>query len=164
MSSHTKTKPLKTEPTSVVSVRLTPAEKDALRGMAGSKGLSTFLRDKALNGVVGTARRLQRPKPGPNTRALSELLACLGRKGLSDNLRRIADAAERGALQFDPDASRNITSACEDIAAMRVLLLKGLGIRMPDHASNAKESVSMSFTRAAAPYAVDGDDEEDWLL
>jgi hypothetical protein len=164
MSSRVKTKGLSTQPTSVVSVRLTDDEKTALKHMAGQKGLSTYLRDKALDGVVGSARRVPKPKPGPNTRLLSELLACLGRKGLSDNLRRIAEAAERGALQFDPDAARNIQSACDDIAVMRWLLLKGLGLRTPAPANIPKESVSMHFTRAAAPYAMDdGGDDEDWL-
>lgn len=156
---------INTKPTSIVSVRLTDDEKTALKDMAGAKGLSTYLRDKALNGVVGSARRIQRPKPGPNTQILSELLACLSRKGLSDNLRRIADAAERGALQFDPDASRNIATACDDIAAMRALLLKGLGLRVPTPANAPTESLSMAFTRAAAPLAMDGDSrDEDWLL
>ncbi|MEP3428216.1 MAG: hypothetical protein ABJN98_06020 [Roseibium sp.] len=117
MSSRAKMKGLQTQPTSVVSVRLTDSEKSALKHMAGQKGLSTYLRDKALDGVVGSARRVQRPKPGPNTRLLSELLACLGRKGLSDNLRRIAEAAERGALKFDPDASRQIKATCDDVCS-----------------------------------------------
>lgn len=164
MSSRVKTKGLTTQPTSVVSVRLTDDEKTALKQMAGKKGLSTFLRDKALDGVVASARRVHKPKPGPNTRLLSELLVCLGRKGLSDNLRRIAEAAERGALRFDPDAARNIQSACDDIAAMRALLLKGLGLRVPDPANVPKESLSMTFTRAAAPYAMEEDGtDEDWL-
>ena len=164
MSSRMKTKGLSTQPTSVVSVRLTDDEKAALIHMAGQKGLSTFLRDKALDGVVGSARRVHKPKPGPNTRLLSELLACLGRKGLSDNLRRIAEAAERGALRFDPDAARNIQSACGDIAAMRLLLLKGLGLRVPDPANAPKESLSMTFTREAAPYALEEDGPDaDWF-
>lgn len=164
MNSRVKTKGLTTRPTSVVSVRLTDDEKTALKQMAGKKGLSTFLRDKALDGVVGSARRVHNPKPGPNTRLLSELLACLGRKGLSDNLRRIAEAAERGALRFDPGAARNIQSACDDIAAMRLLLLKGLGLRVPDPANAPKESLSMTFTRAAAPYVIEEDGtDEDWL-
>lgn len=164
MSGGTRDKGFRSAPTSLVSVRLTAAEKAALKDMAGSKGLSTYLRDKALDGMVGQARRVHRPKPGPNTRILSELLACLGRTGLAGNIRRLADAAERGALQFDPDASRDLKSAFNDIAAMRTMLVDGLGLREPEPRTRPKDSLSMTFTRAAAPYTLaDGEDDEDWL-
>lgn len=162
--------PRRSPGTVIVSVRMTAEERTVLERAAGRRAVSTFLRDTAL-ASVGTAPRPRAPaghsashgptaagyrrrktsrKVEPNARLLAEVLACLGRTGIGRNIAALAASADRGALQFDPDAPRLLARALEDVTSMRLLLLAALGHHVPvGDVESHNHSLTIQFTRAA---------------
>ncbi|MBL1438167.1 MAG: plasmid mobilization relaxosome protein MobC [Rhodobacteraceae bacterium] len=93
--------------------------------------------------------RKRRKAPEIDEKALAELLACLGASRIANNLNQLAKAANTGSLYFDDETKRVLNRACNDVQAMRELLLKALGVATN---GNGKiiESTSQSFARVAA--------------
>ncbi|MFQ6550670.1 hypothetical protein AADZ90_022265 [Aestuariibius sp. 2305UL40-4] len=56
------------------------------------------------------------------------MLAKLGESGLSESLSDLAAAARIGALPVDEDLEADLRAACAEIAALRVVLMQGLGV------------------------------------
>ena len=77
------------------------------------------------------------------------MLACLGASRLASNLNQLAKATHVGNFYFDDDTKRSIKQACDDIRAMRILLMRALGQDVAEH--KPAESPSQSFARANAP-------------
>lgn len=129
------------------AIRLTENERFELERRAGELALGTYI--KGILFQDGAARRGRGArKPVKDHTALAQVLACLGSSRLPESLDRLSKAAESGVIEWDEDAPRSFKQACEDIAVMRLLLMRALGFQMPDEPPT--ESVSQSFTRAAA--------------
>ena len=79
---------------------------------------------------------------------LAELLACLGATRIANNLNQLAKAANSGSLYFDQDTKTDIKRACDDVHAMRIMLMRALN--MPVVEPDPNESTSQAFARAAA--------------
>lgn len=129
------------------SLRLSFEERERLEKLAAGESLSSFIKRHVF---IGTAAPTKRGKaPVKDHKALGQLLALLGSSRLPQNMNQLAKAAHMGTLPLPDDVERDLKRACADIAAMRLLMMKALGIRIPDKLS--EETTSQSFTRAAVP-------------
>lgn len=60
--------------------------------------------------------------------ALGRVLGALGQSRLSSNLNQLAKAVNTGSLPVTPETEADLVAACRDVAAMRSLLMRALGI------------------------------------
>lgn len=131
------------------SLRLTFEERVRLEQQAGNMPLSAYIKS-LLFAEDAPKYRKRRAAPEADQKLLAELLACLGASRLSNNLNQLAKAANNGSLYVDENIETELKRACADVQAMRDLLMRALGLQ-PDDGSRPDESLSQSFTRAAAP-------------
>lgn len=127
-----------------LTIRLTASERAELERRAGSQSLSAYARSRLFDdgGRRGRARRVTVDKA-----ALAEVLACLGASHLRFNLQRLAEAATHGGLAFDPEAAAKIDRACADMAAIRFLLMRALGMKVDGNEPTG--SLSQGFAKAS---------------
>lgn len=110
---------------SPISLRLTADERVWLEAEAGTRTLSTYVRERLFDSKGG--RRLDR-RPSHNARALAQVLAALGQSGIVESLRELSRQAEIGALVLTPETEAALKSACEAIERMRRDLMDALGL------------------------------------
>lgn len=130
------------------SLRLTFEEKQRLIRDAGGQSLSAYVKDRLFGDDVPRKRR--RKSPDQDTVLLGKLLAQLGASRLKANLDHLAQSADSGILHLMPDTERQITRACDDVTAMRLMLLQALGHRIPDNAPQPSQSLSQTFAGEAS--------------
>lgn len=109
------------------SIRLTDDEKRILLARAGSVPLATYVRDLILRNDSQASRRRTR-NPVKDSEALARVLASLGQSRIANNLNQLARAVNIGVLPMASDAERDISEACEAVAAMRRDLIRALGL------------------------------------
>lgn len=130
------------------SLRLTFDERAKLEKQAGNMPLSAYIKSLLFADDAPTYRQRRRAAE-VDEKLLAEVLACLGASRLSNNLNQLAKAANTGSLYFDDDTKADIKRACDDVRAMRLLLMQALGMKT-DEQPREKESTSQAFTRAAS--------------
>ena len=113
------------------SLRLTPEERRQLDERAGRQPVGAYIRARLFGDAAesGHKRRTRRPFVVADHKALSQVLALLGRSRLASNLNQLARAANCGALPVTPDTEAALTAAGRDIAEIKALLMTALGIR-----------------------------------
>lgn len=131
-----------------LSVRLTAAEHAALAARAGDLPLSTYVKHVVFAADAPVFRR------GPRTvsvdrELVARLLAALGASRMAANLAQIAKHANLGNLFFDEDTKADIRRACDDVRAMRALLMRALGKDALE--GSGREPLSSAFELVAAP-------------
>ena len=131
------------------SLRLTFEERAKLERSAGSMPVSAYIKS-LLFAEDAPNYRSRRKAPEADEKLLAEVLACVGASRIANNLNQLAKAANTGTLYFDADTKADIKRACDDINAMRHLLMRALGVA-EERVVSVKESPSQAFTRAAAP-------------
>lgn len=131
------------------SLRLSFEERVKLEQQAGNMPLSAYIKSLLFADDAPVFRQRRRV-PDAEEKLLAELLACLGSSHLSNNLDQLAKAANSGSLYCDEGTTLALNRACDDVQAMRVLLMRGLGIQV-DEAERTSESTSLAFQRAAMP-------------
>lgn len=132
------------------SLRLSFEERAKLEHRAGSMPLSAYIKS-LLFADDAPVYRQRRRVPDADEKLLAELLACLGASRLSNNLNQLAKAANSGSLYCDEGTKIALNRACDDVHAMRVLLMRGLGVQVDEpEAEKPKESTTQSFNRTAA--------------
>ena len=110
------------------SLRLTFDERAALEQSAGSQPLGAYIRSKLFGGKEKLRRKHTRTKkPLKDEKALGELLGKLGKSRLASNINQLAKAANSGSLPVTPDTEKALQNACDDVRAMRILLMQALG-------------------------------------
>jgi hypothetical protein len=108
------------------SLRLSAAERARLLADAGDIPLGTYIKSRLLGGEV----RTRRPRLSLEDKAaLAKLLGLLGRSHIANNLNQLARAVNIGALPLTPETETEILEAARDVRAMRVLLLRALGLK-----------------------------------
>ncbi|MTD94375.1 hypothetical protein GIW81_08515 [Hyphomicrobium sp. xq] len=114
------------------SLRLSAEERQALARRAGGMPLGAYVRRFLFpandNGPAITPRSRGR-SPVRDHHVLAAVLARLGHSELSASLRELARAANLGALPMTPETEATIQQACRDVAEMKALVMKALGIR-----------------------------------
>jgi len=129
------------------SLRLTFEERAHLEQSAGNMPLGSYVKS-VLFAEDAPKYRKRRKVADVDEKALAELLACLGASRIANNLNQLAKAANTGAIYFDEETKQVLIRACNDVQAMRELLLRALGIAS-DGTGKKSESASQSFARAA---------------
>lgn len=109
-------------------VRLTADERAELERKAGSLTLSAYVRQCVFNTHTGAPRSTAR-RATPDKTALAQILAKVGHGNLAASLGDLAEAARIGALPVTPETESAIARACADIAGIKSLLMKALGIQ-----------------------------------
>lgn len=127
------------------AIRLTEEERFELERRAGELALGAYIKGILFQDMA-TRRSRGARKPVKDHAALAQVLACLGSSRLPESLERLSHATETGVIEWDDDAPVAIKLACEDIAMMRLLLMRALGFQLPDELPT--ESLSQTFTRA----------------
>lgn len=107
------------------SLRLSEEERARLLEEANGAPLGTYIKAKLLE-----PSRARRSGVGVEVRhALARALALLGRAELSNSLVELARAASIGVLPFTPETEAQLDSALVDVRAIRVLLMRSLGLK-----------------------------------
>lgn len=119
-----KTKTTETKP---FSLRLTAQERVRLERQAAGLSLGAYIRERLLGG--GESPRRTRGKfPAKDHTALAQVLALLGRSELAASLATLARAVSTGSLPVTPETEATLQKACQDVAAIKSMLMKALGI------------------------------------
>jgi len=127
-----------------MSIRFSEPEKALLQRKAGSLPLGTYIREAVL-GPDASPRAPRRQAPIKDGEALGRLLGLLGQSRLANNLNQLAKAVNTGSLPVTPETEADLNRACAEIAQMRDLLLKSLGII---GGADAVSDVAKAFWRA----------------
>ena len=135
------------------SLRLTFEERAKLEQQAGNVPLGAHI--KSLIFAEDAKQYRQRRKPAEvDEKLLAEALAALGASRIANNLNQLAKSANAGTLYFDEETNTDIRRACDDVRAMRLLLMQALGLKVEERHAK-QESTSQSFARAAGRPAAD---------
>lgn len=111
------------------SLRLTAEERAQLERRAAGMPMGAYIRG-CLFASGATPQRITRGKaPVADHKALAQLLARLGQSRLPNNINQLARAANTGALPITRETEAALRTAAADIAAMKRLLLRALGVR-----------------------------------
>jgi hypothetical protein len=111
------------------SLRLTADERAQLERRAAGTPMGAYIR-ACLFASESSHRRITRGKaPVADHKALAQLLARLGQSRLPNNINQLARAANTGALPITQETEAALRTAAADIAAMKRLLLRALGVR-----------------------------------
>jgi len=130
------------------SLRLTFEERAKIEAQAGDMPVGAYIKSLLLGEDAPKYRKRRKP-PVEDRELLAQVLACLGASRLASNLNQLAKATHVGNFYFDHDTKRSIKQACNDIRAMRILLMRALGQNTDE--PKPAESPSQSFARTNAP-------------
>ena len=131
------------------SLRLSFEERQKLEKQAAGVSLSAYVKDCLFGGDAPQRGAPRGKTPVKDHEILGKLLAQLGASRLPNNLNQLARAANLGTLPVNAETERELQRACQDVAAMRVMLMRGLGMRVPE-THKPVETISQTFTRAGA--------------
>ena len=130
------------------SLRLSFEERQRLEKQAAGMSLSAYVKDRIF-GQDAVPRQTRGKAPVRDHELLGKLLGQLGASRLPQNINQLARAANIGTLPVNDETTRELNRACEDIAAMRWMLMQALGMRLPE-GPGPKETVTQTFTRAGS--------------
>jgi len=117
----------RTKTSAPFSLRLSEAERDHLRALAGNRPLGAYIRSRIFDARTSPHRNRGKT-PVADHKALAQLLGKLGNSRLSDSLNELAEAARMGTVPLDPETAASLQNACADIAGMKRMLMTALGI------------------------------------
>ena len=113
------------------SLRLSEDERARLTGEASGAPLGAYIKAK----VLGESLPLRMRRSGlalEDRKALSQLLAVLGRSRVANNLNQLAHLAHSGSLPLTPEVEAELVEALREIHEVRRLLLIALGFKEQD--------------------------------
>lgn len=110
-----------------VSIRFSEVERELLRKHAGNERLSTYVRQYVIKAHGGKVKR--KKVASADYQDIARVLSALGRLELAGMLRDILLACKVGRLHLKPETDAALQQACADIAEMRRMLVKALGLR-----------------------------------
>jgi hypothetical protein len=114
----------------ILSIPLTHALKAELERRAGRRPVSVYAREVLFPANDNAPRKTRAPRHNRIDRqALASILAKLGASQASASLEELARLARLGALPITPEVESALLQACADIAAIKALLMKAMGIR-----------------------------------
>jgi hypothetical protein len=119
----------KTKRLSPVSVRFSPEELERLKAEAGSRSLNGYIRYRLFGAAARTRRAPSSARP--DNAPLSRLLRNLGDWDLTWAVKELELAVDEGVIVLDVETSKAVRNACADVAAMRLELMRALGLRNP---------------------------------
>ncbi|MGH1353410.1 MAG: hypothetical protein ACRBBN_21760 [Methyloligellaceae bacterium] len=111
--------PKKTKTSRPFTLRLTEKERSELERRSGSKSLGAYIRTCLFKTSASKANRSD----------VASLLRWLGKSDIAANVRELAQAARSGSMPVSPETSVELDKACQDILAIKSMLMKALGIK-----------------------------------
>lgn len=129
------------------SLRLTFEERAKVEAQAGEMPVGAYIKSLLLTEDAPKYRKRRKP-PVADRELLAQVLACLGSSRLASNLNQLAKATHVGNFYFDHDTKRSLKQACDDVRAIRILLMQALGQNTDE--PKPTESPSQSFARASS--------------
>lgn len=111
-----------------VSIRVSDAERDALKRKAGKRSIGAYVREKTLGDDL-EQRRKNAAKPSIDYALLGQLLGKLGKSDQVSCLFLLAVAAEAERLALSDGERASLQAACQDVREMRGMLIEALGLR-----------------------------------
>jgi hypothetical protein len=109
------------------SLRLTFEERAKLEEAANGVPLGACIRAVLFGQELPKVQR-RGTKPVADHAELARVLAVLGSSRLSSNMNQVAKAVHTGSLPVMPDTEDELRQACADIAVMRNMLVRALGL------------------------------------
>jgi hypothetical protein len=109
------------------SIRLTEAEKQRLKALAGAKPVGAYIRERLLADDVSP--RKARRAVVQDYDKLAALLALLAQSHLAQNLNQLARHANMGTLNVTLDVVQELLAACAHVREMRATLISALGVK-----------------------------------
>jgi len=103
-----------------LSIRVTAAEKAQIKRNAGNTPISAYAKKRLLK---ADTRNVVMQKD------VAQILAKLGQSGYAPNFAIMANATRHGALMATDDVAASILQACDDIAAIKSMLMRFLRIK-----------------------------------
>lgn len=119
---------------SPVSVRLTQEERAQLEQAARGMPLSRYIRARLFDGdgEVSDHAEERRLSPADRQKLLAQILARIGQSGLPAALEELAELARLGLLSLDAESVSALSEARDELKALRLDLLRALGLRPKD--------------------------------
>ena len=114
-----------------ISVRFTDEERTLLEDKAGHLTLSAYVRLCVL-GETAPKHRTRGKKTVQDHEALGQVLGCLGRSNVPNNLNQLSKAVHRGDLPLPDGVAADLKQAAFEIAYIRNLLMTALGLKDGD--------------------------------
>ncbi|MCB9993018.1 MAG: hypothetical protein H6873_05100 [Hyphomicrobiaceae bacterium] len=146
--------PNKAKRSAPISLRVSDAERQALDVRAGNLPLSTYIRGVLFDGNRPSVRTYGR-KALADRAIVARILSALGKASLTVNLAALADAAQSGSLIADEDTVSRILEACDDLAAIRAMLLRALGKQVDGPEENDDAPVLIPAFLKASKFSED---------
>lgn len=114
----------------ILSIPLTHDLKSDLERRAGRQPVSAYARDLLFPANDNAPRKIRSARYSQKDRhALASVLAKLGAMETSASLLELTRLARLGALPVTPELEATLQQACTDLAAIKTLLTKALGLR-----------------------------------
>lgn len=114
----------------ILSIPLTHDLKAELERRAGRQPVSAYARGVLFPANDNAPQKLRAPRRSRTDRlAVATVLARLGALDTAANLHELARLARVGALPMTPEVEAALVQACDDIAEIKSLLMKAIGIR-----------------------------------
>lgn len=120
------------KPRRILSVPVSPEQMSELARRAGGQPVSAYARNllfPANDNEPAPKKQLRGSAPVKDDAALARVLAILGQSDAGSSLRELAHLARMGALPVTPETEAALLKACADIADLKALLMKALGVR-----------------------------------
>ncbi|AJP71712.1 plasmid mobilization relaxosome protein MobC [Sphingomonas hengshuiensis] len=109
------------------SLRLTFEQRARLEADAAGMSLAAYIHWRLFDPDQPPPR--QRGKaPVKDQEAIARIIGLLGQSRIANNLNQLARQANLGTLPVTPDTEAALAEAAADIAAMRAMLVKALGL------------------------------------
>lgn len=109
------------------SLRLTFEQRARLEADAAGMSLAAYIHWRLFDPDQPPPR--QRGKaPVKDHEAIARIIGLLGQSRIANNLNQLAKQANLGTLPVTPDTESALADAAADIAAMRQMLVKALGL------------------------------------
>lgn len=114
----------------ILSIPLTLDLKAELERRAGRQPVSAYARGVLFPANDNTPRKPSVPRHSRmDRRDMAAVLARVGAMQASASLQELARLGRLGALPMTPEVEAALLQACADIAAIRTILMKALGLR-----------------------------------
>jgi hypothetical protein len=122
---------------SSISIRVSDAEREALKRNAGKQSVGAFVRERALR-EDQKPRRKASSTPSIDYALLAQLLGKLGKSDQVSCLFLLSVAAEADRVELAGKERAALEVACADIRDMRSMLMQALGLRDAERPSVAE--------------------------
>ena len=113
------------------SMRFTDDERRVLELAADGRPLASYIRWLIFKEDMPELpkRRTREQMASRERKELSKLLGTLGKSRISQNINKLAKAANSGSLPVNHEVIEGLNDACESIKWMRETLIKAMGLK-----------------------------------